>query len=267
MNLARVVAVHPESHRVDLLFLATNQRVPGVRVMSGAASSSSGMFGLATPTSQKAADPYDDPTKGDRVLIACVGYFDGQPVVHGFIFPEVSEILFADPDRVMHRTPSDFYHTVDGAGNAEWFHPSGAYVRIATDPAHEDLRGKDYNGKFNPKRNAGNKVHIHIEQAGGTASVNIAPDGAIVIKSAATLLAEVADTVTVKAGGATTVEAPSVLIDSPETHITGTLLVDGAVTIKAGMTSTGDVVADGISLTKHPHGGVKAGPDTSGKPQ
>jgi hypothetical protein len=183
MNLARVVAVHPERNKVDLVFLADNRRVPGVRVMSGEASTTSGRVGIPTPAAQALQDPYDAPAKSERDLIACVAYYDGQPVVQGFLFPEVAECLFTDPERYMHRTASDFYHTVDGKANAEWFHPSGAYIRVASDPEHEDLNGKDYDKKFNPKRNSDNKVHIHIEQAGGVASIDISPSGDISLKT------------------------------------------------------------------------------------
>lgn len=292
MNLARVVAVHPESNMVDLVMLVDNRRVPGVRVMSHDASSTSGTIGLPKPGAQALPNPYSAPLPTGRELVACVAYYDAVPVVQGFLFPQVAECLFADPERVLARTPSDFYHTVDGKGNAEWFHPSGAYLRIATDPAHEDLTGADFNGRFAATRNAGNAVHIHIEQAGGKASVDIDPAGNIVIKSAASLTADIAGEINVHSGGSTTVKAdggatvvaPSVLVDSPDSHFTGTVTVDGLLTFKGGMAgsggsggatasitgavavSGGDVTANGISLVNHTHGGVKAGSDSSGPP-
>jgi hypothetical protein len=201
MNLARVTAYHPETGKADLLFLSNGRRVPGVRVMSAHASSSSGRVGQAVPDSQDASDPYAVPAAGDRKLIACVAYYDGVPVVQGFLHDADSELLFPDADRMMDRTPSDFYHTVDGAANAEWFHPSGAYVRIGTDPAHEDLTGQDFQGKFTVRRNTDKQVHIHIEQAGGLATVDIAPSGAIKVTSKSTVdfTAEESITVTTKA--------------------------------------------------------------------
>lgn len=207
MNLARVVFIHPERNKVDLVFLADGRRVAGVRVMSGEASSSSGRTGLVKPDAQDLDDPYAAPARSGRDVIACVAFYDGQPVVQGFLFPEVAECMFPDLDRFMHRTASDFYHTVDGQGNAEWFHPSGAYVRIATAQAHEDLRGKDFDAKFNPRRNAEKQVHIHIEQAGGVASVNIAPNGHIEVVSAVDINVTAGGAVTVKADGDVAVTA------------------------------------------------------------
>lgn len=274
MNLARVVAVHPERNKVDLVMLADNRRVPGVRVMSGEASTTSGRVGMPTPSAQALPDPYDAPGKSKVDVIACVGYYDGQPVVQGFLFPEVAECLFADQERFLHRTPSDFYHTVDGKGNAEWFHPSGAFIRIATDPAHEDLTAKDFDKKFSPKRNADAKVHIHIEQAGGVAAVDIAPDGKMVVTTKATAL--------LNADGGATIKAPTILFDAPKSHFTGEVLIDKLLTWIGGMSGSGgegataqikgkvsvtdDVVAGGISLTTHSHSKVKGGTDESGPP-
>lgn len=225
MNLAKVVAVHPESHSVDLLVLDDNRRLPGVKVMSPAASSSSGVFGLARPPSQDAADPYVEPFDGKRDIVACVGYYQGIPVVVGFLFPTVSQCLFTDQDRYLHRTASDFYHTVDGKGNAEWFHPSSAYIRIGEAPEHEDLTGKDINRIWKVSRNTSRKVHIHVGQAGGTASIDISPSGTVVVF------------------------AEKVIANTELVQVNG-----------------GDVVADGVSLKFHTHGGVRSGGDSSGAP-
>ena len=88
-------------------------------------------------------------------------------------------------------------------------------------------------------------------------------------------------------GGAATLTAPSVTIESPTSHITGTLTVDGLLTYKGGLTGSG---GSGASLTgnlavtgnvsntgtltsggknvgsTHTHSGVQAGSGTSGAP-
>lgn len=236
MNLAKVVAVHPESHSVDLLMLDDGRRVPGVRVVSSQASSSSGLAALVKPDAQAANNPYTAPNDSQRDLIAVVGYYRELPIVLGFLFPEVSQCLFADLDRYLNRTPSDAYWTVDGKANAEFYHPSGAFVRFGTSPAHEDMTGKDFDKVWKVTRNTDQRVHIHIEQAGGVGMIDIAPDGSMVVR------------------------APKVTIDAPETQITGHL------TVGKGVTSTGDVTADGVSLETHTHGGVQAGGASTAKP-
>lgn len=83
----------------------------------------------------------------------------------------------------------------------------------------------------------------------------------------------VSGSLTATVTGAATIKAASVKIDTPSTHITGSLLVDGAITGKGGLavsggggaTVTGDVVADGISLKNHVHPGDSGG--TTGKPE
>jgi len=256
MNLARVTAYHPETGKADLLFLVSGKRVPGVRVMAEHASSHSGRSGHAIPAGQDGGDPYAVPATGERKLIACVAFYDGVPVVQGFLHGTDSELLFPDADRVMDRSPSDFYHTIDGQGNAEWFHPSGAFVRIATDPTHEDLTGKDFQGRFKVRRNTDQRVHIHIEQAGGVASVDIDPDGKV----------------RVLAGGGAELKAPDLLVDVPDSRFTGNVGIDGGLTVGQGVDvgdgvhAGGDVVGSGVSLSGHKHTLVKSGTDKSGPP-
>lgn len=48
---------------------------------------------------------------------------------------------------------------------------------------------------------------------------------------------------------------------------TGNQAVQGTSHSKGTITTDGDVIAGGISLKNHPHGGVKAGGDMTGKPQ
>ena len=260
MNLAKVVAIHPESHKVDLVVMDDGRRLTGVKVMCDMASSSSGRAALVKPDAQDTPDPFNAPIRSDRDLIACVGYYGNLPVVMGFLFPTVTEMLFPDADRYMNRTASDVYWTVDGQGNAEFFHPSGAFIRVGETTAHEDLTGKDFNKSFNPKRNKTRAVNIRIEQAGGKASVNIAPSGAITVNTVSTT--------TVTSGGAVKVICPTATIDSPATDMTGTLRVKGKITGEGGLAisggggatvtgnmaiTSGDVTADAIGLKAHKH--------------
>lgn len=280
MKLAKVVAVRP-GNKVDLVFLDNGQRVPGVPVMADLASSSSGQLGLVTPDAQGEADPYDAPSRSGRDLIACVGFYGPAPVVQGFLFPEVSEMIFEDKDRYLLRTASDFVHTVDGNGNAEWWHPGGAYIRMGESAAHDDLTGRDLNGKFRPSRNAERQVHIHIAQAGGTATVDISPNGKITIvgqndlqadiegSTAVTiggnatidvggdLAATVGGTTLIESGGQITIKAPSVLADVPTWRFTGMVTVDKLLTYKGGMAGSGGVGAGGSGATAKIQGNIE----------
>lgn len=89
-----------------------------------------------------------------------------------------------------------------------------------------------------------------------------------------------AGTVDVEAGGAVTVIAPSVTLDTPQTTCTGRLDVEGLLTYKAGLAGSGgsgataaiqgsvvvtggDVSADGIQLKGHTHTEQGDGAETS----
>lgn len=77
--------------------------------------------------------------------------------------------------------------------------------------------------------------------------------------------------ITATASGNATLKAQSVTIDAPSTTITGNLTVNGLISGKNGISSTGgsgvqvsgDVVADGISLKSHTH---PCGDHNTGRP-
>lgn len=81
-------------------------------------------------------------------------------------------------------------------------------------------------------------------------------------------------TAAVNADASATITTASATIDAAKTHITGTLQVDGKITGSGGLavsggggaTVSGDVVADGISLKSHVHGGVEPGSGNTGTP-
>ena len=211
-SLARVVEIHPESNAVDIVFMDDGRRAAGVQVMAGVAGTDFGNADLTVPDTVG----YAANKSRTRDIIAVVGFVNGLPIVMGYLFPKVAECLFKDKNRKVYRHASDVYFTIDGKGNTEFSHPSGAYIRFGTSPAHEDLTAKDYDKIWKIKRNTDKAVHIHIAQAGGKASIDIDPAGNMAIK-------------------AVSIEVTSKM------HITG------------GITSDADVVAGGISLMHHSH--------------
>jgi phage baseplate assembly protein gpV len=262
LSLAKVVGVHRESGTVDLIMMHNDRPVSAVKVMSGAASGNTGFTDIPVPDIN-AANPYQASNTGGRDMVAVVAEFSGIPVVLGFLFPTIAQMLFPDANRMIYRHASDVYLTIDDAGNTELAHPSGAYLRIGKSGAHEDLTGKDYNGKWKIARNTAADVHFHIAMGGGAASLDIAPDG--------TILVNANGTVTINAQGATTVKAPSVTVDSPQSTFTGAVTVKGAFVFQSGMTGSagsgggstmtidgtasfsGDVTANGTSVHGHKH--------------
>lgn len=208
--------MHPEDNSADILFLDNGARAAGVPIMAGAGTSNrTGTVDQPEPDFVGGSqwEPRDSK-KTD--ITAVIGWIGNQPIITGYLFPQVSQMLFADADRRISRHTSDVYSTIDKDGNAEFYHPSGAYVRFGASPAHEDLTGQDLDGKWLLQTLA--PVYIHVEQAGGMASIDIAPDGAITIMAAA-----------------------GVAINLSGGHV----VVTG-----------GDVIADGISLKTHKHRGA-----------
>lgn len=79
---------------------------------------------------------------------------------------------------------------------------------------------------------------------------------------------------TINATSSCVIKTAAATIDAPQTHITGSLQVDGKITGSGGLavsggggaTVSGDVVADGISLKSHTHSGVEPGGGNTGTP-
>lgn len=265
LSLAKVVAVHPEDHSFEILFLDTGARAVGVPSISGAgASSRTGTVDFPVPN----IDPnnkWAPPDQTDTQITAVVGWMGKQPIIVGFLYPQVSEMLFADSERRISRHTSDVYTSIDAQGNAEFYHPSGAYIRFGTNPAHEDLTGKDLDGHWQIRRNTGQAVHIHVQQAGNTASIDIAPDGTMVVDSNTTLTANVAQSATVNCPVVTVNASTSVTLNTPNTHLTGNLQVDGNATVSGshtvnGSTSVKGITSNGVNIgSSHVHGGVNSG--------
>lgn len=106
---------------------------------------------------------------------------------------------------------------------------------------------------------------IHTEMA--STYIYIDPDsGTIEIKAPTSLTVNTA-TATINASGSTS-------INSPETTISGHVTIKGGLSVSGGvgaqvdgsLTTTGDVVANGISLDTHRHSGVQAGGSNTGTP-
>ena len=291
LRLAKVIAARPEGHAVDIVFLDDGSRVSSVRVLSPSGSTNSGVADLPSPTPPRSGRVGDiTPTK-DRDMYAVVAFLGELPIVMGFLFPEVCQLMFKDANRRVERHASDVYTSIDNEGNFELFHPSGTYMRIGTDPAHEDLTGRDFDGKWKITKNTAKQVHVQltVKNGGATkASLNIDPNGNVTVLHVGNLatltqgnaLVEVNGTTEIVSGGDATIVAPHITLDTPVTTITGILQVLGEGAAGNVATITGDVrivnggltvpdedvVAGTISLRNHLHSGVQPGGGNTGVP-
>ena len=238
-----MVAIHPEDHSCDVRMLADGTRLTGVQIMSSSASTNTGLNDLAVPGAPPGGDKWDVSQKTGRDVIAIVDWCEGSPYVVGFLFPQVCQMTFPDENRKIDRHASDFYHTVDGKGNAEWYHPSGTYLRIGTSPAHEDLTGKDFDKKWAVKNNTGTAPHMQLVVANGGATkctVNIDPGGNVTVTSVS------AGKFVFPAG--TLIETP-LLTCTKDMLVKGNIKADGEITDKVRAMS-----ADRLIYNGHKHG-------------
>lgn len=263
-----VVAVYPEGQSIDVLMSDDGSRFSNVQVMVPSGSSDTGLADLPDP-----GLPIDDTrwnfnTNPERFLRAVLAFYRGNPVCIGFLLPQVTQMTFQRKNFRIFRHASDVYTTIDDSGNTELYHPSGVYFRIATNPAHEDLTGQDFDKKWAIARNTGQEVHVHLAAMNGT-TLDIDPTGNVTISVPH-------GTVGLTCPAGVTVTAPTHFIGNMEVDgnitvngsvgITGNLGVTGnvtfngatvhitaAITLTGTLASSGDVTAAGVSLTGHHH--------------
>lgn len=232
LRKAIVVATHPEDNSVDLVMCDNGARMPGVPVLSASGDVRSGSSGLPEIEQTKGGDQWDVTGGRGKQMEAMVGFMGrGNPVVVGFMVPQISQMTFEDKKRSFSRHQSDVYQTTDGEGNFEMYHPSGAYMRLAEKTEHEDLSSKNYDKNLKLDRNTKRKVSWHFSTKDGKSTITLDPEGKVTIKGAKELH-----------------------IDAPLVSGTGKLEFKG------------DGVFGGISVMKHLHKDTMPGPGLSGMP-
>jgi len=187
MQLAKVVAGNPDSNTVDIILSSTGEPHPDVTVLSPSAGTRFGHADIPQPAPPPSGDKWDLDFNFENDVLAVVAYLGSELIVIGFIYPEVSQMLFKE-QRAIRRHESDLYESIDSEGNYELSHPSGTYIRIGTTPEHEDLTGKDADEKWAIEKNTDKAVNLHLAvfNAGvEKASINIDPAGEIAITTTA----------------------------------------------------------------------------------
>lgn len=176
-----VVATHPEDHSVDLVMVDDGSRLVGIQVMTHNASTRSGKVDL--PHVPPKRDKWDISQRTEQEMEAIVGFVSGHPVVMGFLYPQISQMTFADPQMSIERHQSDVYRTISGNGDVEFYHPSGFFIRIGSDLEHKDLTGGNFDRNFATNRNTDSMAGIRISLPNQSAVVTVMADGNIEIES------------------------------------------------------------------------------------
>lgn len=255
MNLrqAIIVEVHPSDHSVDLVMVDDGTRHLGVQVATPNGSARTGTVDL--PAVPQRDDKWDITKRTGQDMQALVAFVGRNPVVVGMLYPQVNQMLLKDPKARRQRHQSDVETLVDGDGNIQITHPSGTYIRIGEAIEVDTLDGK-YADTSATDRNQAKRVNIHIGMADGALELTLSPTGAVSLRCN--------QGITVDAGQAVNIKAPSVTLDTPETHLTGNLTVDGETTL-TGAVSTQAISSRGHDISSaHRHKDVMAGPAVTG---
>ncbi|EGC0267568.1 hypothetical protein H8U31_001319 [Salmonella enterica] len=250
-----VVGVHPEDHSVDLIMVDNYARMVGVSVTTSSGSSRTGSIDLPDILPRK--DKWNIAEKTGQEVFALVDFVVRQPVVTGFIYPQISQMTHTDGKLKYNRHTSDVQTYTDGDGNMGLLHPSGAHITIGTAPDPKDFSAGNFDKSLKIDRNTDKKVFLRVALAGNVAVLTMTPEGACTLHLDKTLNIE-CTTATVKA-------SDSIVLDTPKTHITGELQIDGAVNTGSSITSKGDQIANGISTHDHIHTDPQGG--KVGKPE
>lgn len=200
-----VVATHPEDHSVDLVMVDNGERLIGVQVEAGSASSRSGSIDL--PEAPQRKDKWDITQETDQEIHAIVDYVGRTPTVRGFLFPQINQMLFKDPKMRFNRHQSDVMSYTDGDGNFGIMHPSGAFIQVGEKPEKPELASKNADASLKPDRNTGKKVFLRVALAGNVAELTMTPDGTCTLKLEKDFDVEAQGNITMKAKGNMTLEA------------------------------------------------------------
>lgn len=209
MRLGVVVETHPEDHSVDLVMTDDGSRLTGVQIMTMNGSTRSGTIDM--PAVPLKANKWDISQRTDQDQIAVVSYISRQPVVVGFLYPQINQMLWDDPKRFIYRHQSDVQMAIDGGGNIQLEHPNGTYVRIAEEPDRENTERKNADSSLQLDRNTDRKVNVRIGLAGNVVVLTMTPDGDVTLLLNRDLSINAGGKVSVKAAGDISIES--------ETHI------------------------------------------------
>jgi hypothetical protein len=250
-----VVATYPQGCAVDVLLPDSGSRLTNVQVMLSSASDSSGTVDLPDPGLPTDDTRWNLPSDPTRNIIAVVQSYKGNPVCTGFIMPKIGQMTFDRVNFRVFRHASDVYTTINEDGDTELYHPSGTYFRIGASPAHEDLTGQDYDGKWAIANNTAAAPYVKLALANAgvvKATLEIDPSGNMTVT---------AQTITATIGGDVSVTANQVTINGVTIDSSGNLhspaTITGQTDVKTGA---------GTSLDNHLTSGVTTGSSESGPP-
>lgn len=176
-----VVDTHPEDNSVDLVMLDDGSRLVGVQLSAPSASTRSGRVDL--PQVPAKTDKWDITQKTGQDQIAIVGFVNKNPVVLGFLLPQINQMTFADKAFAFYRHQSDVYSWINAKGEAQLVHPNGSYLRFGKHLDFVDISGTNFDKNLKFDRNTQEKLGFHAVIPGAI-DIQLTADGSLSIKVA-----------------------------------------------------------------------------------
>lgn len=153
IRIAKVCDTSPKGNALDLMFLDNLGISRNAQVLSRSAGTNFGDLDMPEPTKPKEGSVFTHKETKDRDIYAVVAMIGGEPVVLGYLPPQVNQLAFdktKHPNLKISRHASDFYQVTDNEGNTGMIHPSGTAINIGTPP---NLAGEDYDKKWKLTKN------------------------------------------------------------------------------------------------------------------
>lgn len=275
MKRGIVVATHPEDHSVDLV-MSDGRRMVGVQVMTSNGSSRSGVFDMPAVPVKKNKWDISKPTGQDQIAI--VDFVDGLPIVVGFLFPQVSQMTLNDPETKMTRHQSDVITLLDGRGNFQMQHPSGAAVIMGESSTRKIIAEKNTDKNLKVDRNKTREVMIFLGTKANTCTITLTAGGTaayhadmllklespyVKIEGVVNVTINTKDLV-INASRSVKIKSPKIELEAAnEIVMTAPIITMNATTVSV---PAGDVVASTVSLVGHVHAGVATGDEITEPP-
>jgi phage baseplate assembly protein gpV len=175
---------------------------------------------------------YGSPKVGSTAIIELQDGDANMPICHGFILTDPDkDPAYASPDTWGYVDPSGNRLLVDMAAHTwTWTHSSGTTYNInaAGDLTATVVGNQTINVQGNSVLNVQGNTEVHTS-----------------------------GTTTVTSGGAASLTAPSVLVDSPNSHFTGDVKIDGNLEVGGTTTSQGTIFGNsGLRIIGNAGGGT-----------
>jgi hypothetical protein len=265
LELGIVVAVYPQGQSIDVLLPDSGSRLTNVQVMVPTGSNSTGMVDLPDPGLPQDDTRWNITNDPKRNIRAVLGSYQGNPICLGFLLPQLGQMTFAESNRRITRHASDVYSTVDQFGNIELFHPSGTFIRIASNPAHEDLTSQDFDGEWSIANNTATAPYLNVTIANsGTVKATFQVDPAGNVSLTAPTLNVVAEG-GITMNGATIDKSGNLGVPGTAT-IAGEATVAGTLNANSTLMVAGVTTGGGVNLDSHVHAGIQRGTESSDPP-